>query len=219
MERLQVDDVLLQTLVTLINLGARKAGLATPPGEEGRATAISSRPRQAIDGARALLPLLEPRHGQELGADQGRALAPADGLRAAFRRNAGRPPQPEPRKARADRARRSRPDASGSRASKPRGRLRALLRRPGPGRRFALSESREVLVSSFLSDHGALLAVVCALLAVAYGVVTTRSLLALSPGNETMQRLSRGRPGGRSGVPAAPVHGRSAPSASSCSSR
>jgi K(+)-stimulated pyrophosphate-energized sodium pump len=41
-----------------------------------------------------------------------------------------------------------------------------------------------------LSDHGALLAVVCALLAVAYGVVTTRSLLALSPGNETMQRLS-----------------------------
>jgi K(+)-stimulated pyrophosphate-energized sodium pump len=45
-------------------------------------------------------------------------------------------------------------------------------------------------VSSFLSDHGALLAVVCALLAVAYGVVTTRSLLALSPGNETMQRLS-----------------------------
>ena len=34
MERLTVDDVLLQTLVTLINLGARKAGLATPPGEE-----------------------------------------------------------------------------------------------------------------------------------------------------------------------------------------
>src|SRR3954454_13743580 len=58
------------------------------------------------------------------------------------------------------------------------------------GRRFALSESREVLVSSFLSDHGALLAVVCALLAVAYGVVTTRSLLALSPGNATMQELS-----------------------------
>ncbi len=45
-------------------------------------------------------------------------------------------------------------------------------------------------MSSFLSDHGALLAVVCALLAVVYGVVTTRSLLALSPGNETMQNLS-----------------------------
>jgi K(+)-stimulated pyrophosphate-energized sodium pump len=45
-------------------------------------------------------------------------------------------------------------------------------------------------LSSFLSDHGVVLAVVCALLAVAYGVLTTRSLLALSPGNETMQRLS-----------------------------
>jgi K(+)-stimulated pyrophosphate-energized sodium pump len=32
--------------------------------------------------------------------------------------------------------------------------------------------------------------VVCALLAVVYGVVTTRQLLALSPGNEVMQRLS-----------------------------
>jgi K(+)-stimulated pyrophosphate-energized sodium pump len=45
-------------------------------------------------------------------------------------------------------------------------------------------------LSSFLSDHGVLLAVICALLAVAYGVLTTRSLLALSPGNETMQGLS-----------------------------
>ena len=34
MDKLQVEDVLLQTLVTLINLGARKAGLAAPPGEE-----------------------------------------------------------------------------------------------------------------------------------------------------------------------------------------
>ena len=45
-------------------------------------------------------------------------------------------------------------------------------------------------MTDFLTDYGALLAVVCALLAVVYGVVTTRSLLALSPGNEVMQRLS-----------------------------
>ena len=32
MERITVDDVLLQTLVTLLNLAARKGGLATPPG-------------------------------------------------------------------------------------------------------------------------------------------------------------------------------------------
>jgi hypothetical protein len=65
MERLQVDDVLLQTLVTLINLGARKAGLASQPGEEPTNRDLEQT-RQAIDGARALLPVLEARHGQEL---------------------------------------------------------------------------------------------------------------------------------------------------------
>ena len=45
-------------------------------------------------------------------------------------------------------------------------------------------------MDTFLSDYGVLIAVICALLAVGYGVVTTRSLLALSPGNEVMQRLS-----------------------------
>jgi hypothetical protein len=66
MEKLTVDDVLLQTLVTLINLGARKAGLATPPGEEGPARDLEQT-KQAIDGARALLALVEPRHGDKLG--------------------------------------------------------------------------------------------------------------------------------------------------------
>jgi hypothetical protein len=65
MERLKVDDVLLQTLVTLINLGARKAGLAAEPGSEPPERDLEQT-RQAIDGARALLPVLEPRHGQEL---------------------------------------------------------------------------------------------------------------------------------------------------------
>jgi hypothetical protein len=65
MERLRVDDVLLQTLVTLINLGARKAGLASPPGE-GEPSRDLEQTKQAIDGARALLPILEPRHAQEL---------------------------------------------------------------------------------------------------------------------------------------------------------
>jgi hypothetical protein len=65
MERLTVDDVMLQTLVTLVNLGARKAGLAAPPGEEPPERDLDQT-RQAIEGARALLPLLEARHGQEL---------------------------------------------------------------------------------------------------------------------------------------------------------
>ena len=45
-------------------------------------------------------------------------------------------------------------------------------------------------MTEFLSDHGVIVALVCAAFAVVYGVVTTRSLLALSPGNATMQRLS-----------------------------
>jgi len=61
MEKLTVDDVLLQTVVTLINVGARKAGLAE--GSEADLPQV----KQAIDAARALLPLLEPEHGEHLG--------------------------------------------------------------------------------------------------------------------------------------------------------
>jgi hypothetical protein len=61
LEKLTVDDVLLQTVVTLLNLGARKAGLT-----EG-AQADLPQVKQAIDAARALLPLVEPKHGEALG--------------------------------------------------------------------------------------------------------------------------------------------------------
>jgi hypothetical protein len=66
MERITVDDVLLQTLVTLLNLAARKGGLATPPGQEGPKPDVEQM-RQAIDGARAILPLVEQRHADQLG--------------------------------------------------------------------------------------------------------------------------------------------------------
>jgi K(+)-stimulated pyrophosphate-energized sodium pump len=45
-------------------------------------------------------------------------------------------------------------------------------------------------LTDFLSDYGVVIALICAGLAVAYGLLTTRSLLALSPGNETMRNLS-----------------------------
>ena len=45
-------------------------------------------------------------------------------------------------------------------------------------------------MSDFLADHGVVVALVCALAAVGYGVVTSRALLALSPGNEVMRGLS-----------------------------
>ena len=61
LEKLTVDDVVLQTIVTLINLGARKAGLAE--GSEADLPQV----KQAIDAARALLPIVEPNHGESLG--------------------------------------------------------------------------------------------------------------------------------------------------------
>ncbi|HTY95589.1 MAG TPA: sodium/proton-translocating pyrophosphatase, partial [Solirubrobacteraceae bacterium] len=45
-------------------------------------------------------------------------------------------------------------------------------------------------MSSFLTNHGVVVALVCAACAVAYGLLTTRSLLALSPGNDRMRAIS-----------------------------
>ncbi|HEX4363391.1 MAG TPA: sodium-translocating pyrophosphatase [Solirubrobacteraceae bacterium] len=46
-------------------------------------------------------------------------------------------------------------------------------------------------MSDFLLNHGVVVALVCAGLAVLYGALTTRSLLALSPGNERMVEISK----------------------------
>ena len=57
MSRITVDDVLVQTAVTLINLGGRRLGLPGPEGPppEGRDLGQA---QNAIDAVRALLPLL-----------------------------------------------------------------------------------------------------------------------------------------------------------------
>jgi hypothetical protein len=69
MQKITVDDVLLQTIVTLLNVGARKAGLASAPPAEGETPPEPDleQVKQAIDGARALVPLVEARHGKQLG--------------------------------------------------------------------------------------------------------------------------------------------------------
>jgi hypothetical protein len=65
LERITVDDVVLQTIVSLINLGARKAGLAAPPGQGPEPDWAQT--QLAIDAVRALLPLLEADHAEHLG--------------------------------------------------------------------------------------------------------------------------------------------------------
>ena len=63
MKRLRVEDVVVQTTISLMNLGARKAGLA--PGSEDERDLPQV--QMAIEGARALLPLVEPQLGPNAG--------------------------------------------------------------------------------------------------------------------------------------------------------
>ncbi len=58
--RIRVEDVLVQTVVSLLNLAARRAGL-TGVDEEPEWGQVA----QAIDATRALLPLVEPTLGPE----------------------------------------------------------------------------------------------------------------------------------------------------------
>ena len=116
-KRLRVEDVLVQTVVSLLNLGGRKAGLA--PGTEDERD--PEQLRLAIDGARALLPLVEPVLGPDAAqvrdvlSQLQMAYAQARRARGAGARQPGEPP--------AARARRSRPAGSGFRASSRPGRL------------------------------------------------------------------------------------------------
>jgi hypothetical protein len=61
LKRIRVEDVLLQTLVSLLNLGGRRAGLA--PGTEDERDL--GQVHMAIEGARALLPLVEGTVGED----------------------------------------------------------------------------------------------------------------------------------------------------------
>jgi hypothetical protein len=99
-KRLRVEDVLVQTLVSLINLGGRKAGLAEGTEDERDPQQL----KQAIDGSMALLPLVEP----ALGPDAAQVKNALSQLQMAFSQLTGgapptaggqpvaEPDQPEP---------------------------------------------------------------------------------------------------------------------------
>jgi hypothetical protein len=91
MRRIRVEDVLLQTTVTLVNLGARRLGLAAAPGEDPSAERDLDQARLAIDAVRALLPLCPQDQVEPIQ----QALAQ---LQMAYAREAqpggGAPPQP-----------------------------------------------------------------------------------------------------------------------------
>ncbi|HEX4363390.1 MAG TPA: hypothetical protein VHZ75_02500 [Solirubrobacteraceae bacterium] len=85
--RVRVEDVLVQTVISLLNLGARKAGL-TGAEEEPDFEQV----RQAVDATRALLPLTEP----ALGPDAKQVRDALAQLQLAYARSGATPPPGAP---------------------------------------------------------------------------------------------------------------------------
>ena len=83
--RIRVDDVLIQTVVSLLNLGARRAGLTgeAAPGEDPDFEQV----RLAIEATRALLPLVEP----TLGPDAKQVRDALSQLQVAYARSGAKP--------------------------------------------------------------------------------------------------------------------------------
>lgn len=61
MKRVRVQDIVVQTVVSLINLGARRVGLGGGDAEEQDL----EQGRVAIEAVRSLLPLIEPELGED----------------------------------------------------------------------------------------------------------------------------------------------------------
>ena len=86
MKHVRVEDVLLQSVVSLVNLGARRAGVAPELVEEADPEQV----RVAVEAVRALLPLLE-----EIAPDQAPAIRDAlSQLQLAYARGRGGAPAP-----------------------------------------------------------------------------------------------------------------------------
>jgi len=83
--QLRVDDVILQTVGTLVNLAARRLGLAAEQGEDVSGEVDLAQARTAIDAVRALTPFV--------ASDQAEALRGAmSQLQIAYAREAGGAP-------------------------------------------------------------------------------------------------------------------------------
>jgi hypothetical protein len=84
LKRVTVDDVLLQTAVSLINLGGRRAGLVPGTEDERDLAQVQA----AIDSVQALLPILERR-----GREEVRPIRDAlSQLQLAYAQQQGQPP-------------------------------------------------------------------------------------------------------------------------------
>jgi hypothetical protein len=67
LNRITSSEMILQTAVSLLNIGGRRLGLGSAAGPPAAAERDLEQVRDAIDGASALLPILERRMPRELG--------------------------------------------------------------------------------------------------------------------------------------------------------
>jgi hypothetical protein len=87
--RIRVDDVLIQTVISLLNLAARRAGLTGQADDE---EPDFEQVRLAIEATRALLPLVEP----TLGPDAKQIRDALAQLQLAYARSGAKPPPGAP---------------------------------------------------------------------------------------------------------------------------
>jgi hypothetical protein len=66
LSRISSADMMLQTVVSLLNIGIRRMGLASGPEAQPVSEVDLEQVRDAIDGVSALLSVLERRHPEEL---------------------------------------------------------------------------------------------------------------------------------------------------------
>ena len=94
MRNIRVEDVVLQTTATLINLAGRRVGLAAEPGQDPSGDVDLQQAKLAIDGAMALGPLCPPEQAEPIK----QALSQ---LQMAYSQLAGAPGGPAPEGAQA----------------------------------------------------------------------------------------------------------------------
>ena len=108
LRRITVRDVLLQTVVSLVNLGGQRLGL----GEEARDMRDLGQVRLAIESVRALLPLLEEEDAEQVrpirdalaqlqmvyAREAGAGAAPGGGGEGEAKEGERQPPGREPRR-------------------------------------------------------------------------------------------------------------------------
>ena len=152
LKRLRVEDVLVQTLVTLVNLGARRLGLTGEPEARDLDQA-----RLAIEGARALMPLVPARSSARSAtrcrSSRWRSSARRRACREPPRRGAAAAP-PE----RSARGAGAAPDADGAAETRPSGPRRARrsgLRPAADLARLRASAAAHLLDCPAVFDRGA----------------------------------------------------------------